>query len=105
VEKLEKNCDSLLAFHDFPAEHEQHLRTTNPIESIFAMVRHRTTLTKNGVSRPTFLGLAFKLIEEVGKAWRRIRGADRSGLFVSGVPFKEGIHAQDNPPEQQKRAA
>ncbi|MGA7178513.1 MAG: IS256 family transposase [Thiobacillaceae bacterium] len=105
VEKLEKDRDSLLAFYDFPAQHWQHLRTTNPIESTFATVRHRTTRTRNCVSRPTFLGLAFKLIEEAEKSWRRIRGADKIDLLLSGVPFKDGMQAQDNPPEQQKLAA
>jgi len=105
VEKLTKDRDSLLAFYDFPAEHWQHLRTTNPIESTFATVRHRTTRTRNCVSRPTFLGLAFKLIEEAEKAWRRIRGADKIEALLTGVPFKDGMQAKDNPPEQQKFAA
>ena len=105
VEKLTKDRDSLLAFYDFPAEHWQHLRTTNPIESTFATVRHRTTRTRNCVSRPTFLGLVFKLIEEAEKSWHRIRGADKIGQLLDGVPFKDGIQAQDNPPEQQKLAA
>ena len=81
------------------------MRTTNPIESTFATVRHRTTRTRNCVSRPTFLGLALKLIEEAEKSWNRIRGADKIGLLVSGVAFKDGIQAQDNPPEQQNLAA
>ena len=105
VEKLTKDRDSLLAFYDFPAEHWQHLRTTNPIESTFATVRHRTTRTRNCVSRPTFLGLAFKLMEEAEKSWRAIRGADKIEPLMNGVPFKDGIPAQDNPPEQQKLAA
>ncbi|MPW11841.1 IS256 family transposase, partial [Paraburkholderia sp. CNPSo 3155] len=63
AEKLTEDRDELLAFYDFPAEHWQHLRTTNPIESTFATVRHRTKRTRNCVSRATFLGLAFKLIE------------------------------------------
>ena len=78
TEKLTKNSDELLAFYDFHAEHWQHLRTTNPIESTFATVRHRTTRTRNCVSRPTFLGLAFKLIESAEKSWRRIRAPEKS---------------------------
>lgn len=105
VEKLEKDRDSLLAFYDFPAEHWQHLRTTNPIESTFATVRHRTTRTRNCVSRPTFLGLAFKLIEEAEKSWRKICGVDKIEPLLNGIPFKDGIQAQDNPPEQQNLAA
>lgn len=71
VEKIERDRDSLLAFYDFPAEHWQHIRTTNPIESTFATVRHRTSRTRNCVSRPKFLGLAFKLIEEAEKSWQK----------------------------------
>ena len=103
--KLTKDRDALLAFYDFPAEHWAHLRTTNPIESTFATVRHRTTRTRNCVSRATFLGLAFKLIEEAEKSWRRIRGAERIELLLKGVPFKDGIAVQDNPPPQQNLAA
>jgi putative transposase len=66
---------------------------------------HSTTRTRNCVSRPTFLGLAFKLIEEAENSWNRIRGADKIGLLLSGVTCKDGIQAQDNPPEQQNLAA
>ncbi|CAG9169737.1 IS256 family transposase [Cupriavidus pinatubonensis] len=102
---LTKDRDSLLTFYDFPAEHWQHIRTTNAIESTFATVRHRTTRTRNCVSRATFLGLAFKLIEEAEKTWRRINGAEHIELLLKGVPFKDGAPAQDNPPVQQKLAA
>lgn len=105
VDKLVQDKDSLLAFYDFPAEHWQHIRTTNPIESTFATVRHRTTRSRNCLSRATFLGLAFKLMEEAEKTWRKIRGADKIGPLLDGVPFKDGIPAPDNPPEQQKLAA
>ncbi|MBW8072334.1 MAG: IS256 family transposase, partial [Ferrovum sp.] len=76
-----------------------------PIESTFATVRHRTTRTRNCVSRATFLGLAYKLIEEAEKSWRRIRGADKIELLLKGIPFKDGEPVQDNPPVQQKLAA
>jgi transposase-like protein len=105
VEKIERDRDSLLAFYDFPAEHWQHIRTTNPIESTFATVRHRTSRTRNCVSRPTFLGLAFKLIEEAEKSWQKIRGSDQFELLLKGIPFKDGEPVQDNPPVQQKLAA
>src|SRR3990172_1806382 len=105
TEKIEKDSGSLLAFYDFPSEHWQHIRTTNPIESTFATVRHRTTRTRNCVSRPTFLGLAFKLIEEAEKSWRRINGVERIELLLKGVTFKDGEAVHDNPPLQQNLAA
>ena len=105
TEKLTRDRESLLAFYDFPAEHWQHLRTTNPIESTFATVRHRTTRTRNCVSRPTFLGLAFKLIEEAEMTWHRIRGADKIELLLKGIAFKDGEPVLDGQPVQQKDAA
>lgn len=105
TEKLTRDRAALLAFYDFPAEHWAHIRTTNPIESTFATVRHRTTRTRNCVSRATFLGLAFKLIEEAEKSWRRIRGADKIELLLKGIVFKDGEAVRDNPPLQQNLAA
>ena len=105
TETLKKDRESLLAFYEFPAEHWQHLRTTNAIESTFATVRHRTTRTRNCVSRPTFLGLSFKLIKEAEKTWRRINGPEKITLLLEGVAFKDGEPVQDDRPDQQKLAA
>jgi transposase-like protein len=105
TEKLTRDRDALLAFYDFPAEHWIHVRTTNPIESTFATVRHRTTRTRNCVSRVTFLGLAFKLVQEAEKSWRAIRGVERITDLLKGVVFKDGIPAPDSPPEQHRLAA
>ena len=106
TDKLLADRDALLAFYDFPADHWQHLHTTNPIESTFATVRHRTTRTKNCVSRSTFLGLAFKLVQEAEKSWRRIRGAEHIAELMDGVVFKDGERlVHDEEQEQQKLAA
>ena len=104
TDKLVKDRDALLAFYDFPAEHWIHLRTTNPIESTFATVRQRTTRTKNCVSRATFLGLAFKLVQEAQKHWRRIRGVERIAELLAGMVFKDGVPVPDDPPERQRMA-
>jgi len=63
VAKITDDLDELLAFYDYPAEHWIHLRTTNPIESTFATVRHRTKVTKGPGSKAAGLAMAFKLIE------------------------------------------
>lgn len=101
--KLTEDREALLAFYDFPAEHWQHLRTTNPIESTFATVRHRTTRTKNCVSRASFLGLAFKLVQEAEKSWRRIRGFQRITELLGGTVFKDGVPVQDSSQEVSQR--
>jgi transposase-like protein len=105
VEKLTKDRQALLAFYDFPAEHWIHLRTTNPIESTFATVRHRTSRARNCLSRATFLGLAFKLAQEAQKSWRKICAAERIADLVKGVVFKDGVPEPDNPPEPHRIAA
>jgi transposase-like protein len=74
VAKLSKDRESLLRCHDFPAEHWASLRTTHPIESTFATVRHRTTRTKSCVSRNTLMGLVLQLVLTAEQRWRRLRG-------------------------------
>jgi len=108
TEKLAKDREALLAFFDFPADHWVHLRTTNPIESTFATLRHRTSRTKNCVTRSSFLGLAFKLSEEAAKTWRRIRAPEKVAELLDGARYKDGIPVPDDPPdakEEQREAA
>jgi putative transposase len=108
VNLLEKDRDTLLAFYDFPAEHWVHIRTTNPIESSFATIRHRTTRTKNCVSRNTLLGLVFQLALTAEKGWRRIRGFKQLPDVVNGVRFQDGVAVIQRPgniEERQQMAA
>ncbi len=88
---LAKDKATLLAFYDFPAENWQHIRTTNPIESVFATVRLRTTRTKNCGSRNTTLAMAFKLVETAQKKWKRLRGYKHLADVITGVKFTNGI--------------
>ena len=71
---LAKDKDPMLAFYDYPTENSQHIRTTNPIESVFATARLRIARTKNCGSRITTLTMAFKLMETAQKKWFRLRG-------------------------------
>ena len=91
VGKLVKDRDVLLAFYDFPAEHWKHIRTTNPIESTFATVRHRTGKTKGCLSRKTGLAMAFKLMMSAQNKWRKLDGANRMPEIIEGIAFKDGI--------------
>ena len=87
---LEKDRDVLLTFYDFPAEHWKHLRSTNPIESTFATVRHRTTKTKGCLSRKTAMTMVFKLCQSASKKWRRLDGSHQLAEIIKGVKFKDG---------------
>src|SRR6202011_2772822 len=88
---LVKDRESLLAFYDFPAEHWKHLRTTNPIESTFATIRHRTVRSKNCLSNRTALAMVFKLLEGAQKSWRHLDGHNQLPKLVLGVTFDDGI--------------
>jgi transposase-like protein len=101
---LIKDRDVLLAFYDFPAEHWVHLRTTNPIESTFATIRHRTDRTKGCVTRDTMLAMMFKLGQCAQKNWRRIRGFKQVAKVIKGVRFENGIE-QSEADDRGKAAA
>jgi len=94
AERLTKDQDQLLAFYDFPAEHWTHIRTTNPIESTFATVRHRTRRSKGCLSMKTMELMVFKVIKEAEKNWLRLRGKNQLPKLITGVKFSDGIEQQ-----------
>jgi putative transposase len=97
AECLTKDRVALLAFYDFPAEHWDHLRTTNPIESVFATVRHRTVRTKGALSPTTARLMVFKLVMAAGKSWRRLKGENQLPKVVAGVTFRDGTEVIARP--------
>jgi putative transposase len=88
---LTKDRSALLAFYDFPAEHWKHLRSTNPIESTFATVRHRTTRSKGCLSNKTALAMVYKLTDAAQKSWRRLDGPNQLPKLIQGVKFTDGV--------------
>ena len=105
TECLSKDRDALLAFYDFPAEHWPHIRTSNPIESSFATLRHRTDQTQGCSSRLTLLTMMFKLGMCAEKRWRRIRGFHYLAKVITGVRFKDGIEEMEDSLENSRSAA
>ena len=101
AECLDRDRDALLTFYDFPAEHWKHLRTTNPIESTFATVRHRTRRSKGCLSNRTALAMVFKLVEGAQKSWRRLDGHNQLPKLVLGVTFNDGIEVIAKPTDRQ----
>jgi len=94
---LTKDHEALLTFFDFPAEHWDHLRTSNPIESVFATVRHRTVRTKGSLSQKTAKLMVFKLVLAAAKTWRRLKGQNQLPKLVEGVRFQNGIEVIEMP--------
>jgi putative transposase len=87
---LEKDREELLAFYDFPAEHWQSIRTTNPIESTFGTIRHRTKRAKGTLTRHGMLHMVYKLGTCAQKKWRRMRGFNHLAKVLDGTEFKNG---------------
>jgi putative transposase len=94
---LVKDREALLAFYDFPAEHWDHLRTANPIESVFATVRHRTVRTRGALSQDTARLMVFKLGMAAAKTWRRLKGENQLPKVIQGVTFRDGVEVTNTP--------
>jgi transposase-like protein len=97
VQCLVKDRDRLLTFFDFPAEHWDHVRTTNPIESVFATVRHRTVRTKGALSQKTAKLMVFKLVMAAARTWRRLKGDNLLPKVIEGVTFEDGVEVSQQP--------
>jgi putative transposase len=94
---LIKDRDTLLTFYDFPAEHWDHLRTSNPIESVFATVRHRTIRTKGALSQDTARLMVFKLVMTAAKTWRKLKGENQLPKVIQGIRFQNGVEVIPTP--------
>lgn len=92
---LTKDAEALLAFYDFPAEHWDHLRTSNPIESVFATVRHRTVRTKGALSQKTSRLMVFTLVRAAAKKWRKLNGTNQLPRVIEGITFTDGVAQPD----------
>lgn len=92
---LTKDAEAMLTFYDFPAEHWEHLRTANPVESVFATVRHRTVRTKGALSQTTVKLMVFTLIRAASKKWRRLNGRNQLPRIIEGIKFSDGVEDLD----------
>jgi transposase-like protein len=104
VAKVVDDADELLTFFDFPAEHWQHLKTSNPIESTFSTVRLRTRVTKGPGSKAQGLAMAFKLLESAQDRWRAVNGPHLVALVRAGARFDKGVMVE-RPDDVQEVAA
>lgn len=87
---LKKDKEQLFTFYDFPAKHWLHIRTTNPIESTFATIRHRMRQTKGCGSRGATLSMVYKLMSSAETRWKKLNGSELIEKIINGVKFKDG---------------
>ena len=102
--KITDDIDVLLAFYDYPTQHWIHRRTTTPIESTFATVRHRTKATKGSGSRAAGMAMAFKLVEAAQARWRLVNAPHLVALVRAGTRFANGLPVE-RPDDQSAPSA
>ena len=102
---LLRDWDDFVTFYDFPQEHWLHLRTTNPLESVFAGVRLRTDVAKRARKRENALYLVFKVVQRLGRNWRALNGGPALMWMVAeGAVFRDGV-LQESDQETEVRVA
>jgi len=100
AETVLRDWDDFVTFYHYPKEHWIHLRTTNPIESIFSGVRLRTDAAKRMRRRDNALYLVFKIVQRLSRNWRALNGgATLMTLVLEGRTFKDGILQREKMPE------
>jgi transposase-like protein len=100
AETVLRDWDEFVTFYHYPKEHWIHLRTTNPLESVFSGVRLRTDAARRMKRRDNALYLVFKIVERLSRNWRAINGgANLMALVLDGSTFKDGILQKEKTPE------
>jgi transposase-like protein len=104
VESLEKDKDTLFEFFNFPGAHWRHLRTNNPIESVFSTVRLRTAKTRGMSTSGTIGAMVLQLVLSAAKNWRKINESNLLQLVSQGVEFKDGNLVENDKPSKANKA-
>ena len=100
AETVLRDWEDFVTFYHYPQEHWIHLRTTNPLESIFSGVRLRTNAAKRIRRRDSALYLVFKIVERLSRHWRPLNGGvNLMTLVLEGENFKDGILKRQKTPQ------
>jgi putative transposase len=92
ADTLMRDWEDFVRYYQFPQEHWIHLRTSNPIESVFSGVRLRNDAAKRLRQREAALYLVFKIVERLSRNWRMLNGgATLMTLLLEGSVFKDGV--------------
>ena len=106
AETVLRDWESFVSFYDFPMEHWVHLKTTNPLESVFSAVRLRTDAARRMKRRDSALYLVYKVVRRLGERWRPLYGGKNlMSLLVDGARFEDGVLADLLPGEETAKAA
>lgn len=106
AETVLRDWQEFVTFYRYPKEHWVHLRTSNPLESVFSGVRLRSNAAKRMGRRDTALYLVFKVVERLSQNWRGLNGGENlMSLVLDGYVFKDGIRQPKSMPQSKPTAA
>ncbi len=106
AETVLRDWDDFVSFYDFPTEHWVHLRTTNPMESVFSAVRLRTDAARRMKRRDSALYLVFKVVRRLSERWQPLHGGrNLMSLLMAGARFEDGILVELPPSEETAAVA
>ena len=88
---LERDWDRMITFYDFPKEHWQHLRTTNPVESPFAALRLRTDAAKRYKRVDRAIAVIWKMLMVAEQRFRRLKAPELIEDIYLGAQYVDGI--------------
>ena len=88
---LERDWDRMITFYDFPKEHWQHLRTTNPVESPFAALRLRTDAAKRYKRVDRAIAVIWKMLMVAEQRFRRLKAPELIEDVYLGAQYADGI--------------
>jgi putative transposase len=87
---LEEDWERLVAYYDYPKEHWVHLRTTNPVESPFAVVRLRTTAAKRYKRVENATAMIWKLLQVAERSFRKVNAPELMAQVAAGAAYING---------------
>ena len=91
AETLERDWERMMTFYQFPREHWQHLRTTNPVESPFAALRLRTDAAKRYKRVDRATAVIWKMLMIAEKRFRRLKAPQLMGDVYDGAQYLDGM--------------
>lgn len=91
AELIDEDWGRMVAFFDFPKEHWQHLRTTNPVESPFAALRLRTDAAKRFKKADNATCVVWKMLTIAQSRFRKLNAPELLEDVWKGVHFVDGM--------------
>ncbi len=91
---LKRDWERMVTFYRFPKEHWKHLRTTNPVESLFAALRLRTDAAKRYKKVSSATAVIWKMLLVAEQRFRKLDAPEKMKQVFLGVEFGDGVESR-----------